>query len=84
MAEELLVGTALPKIIGRGRPKGVGKNLKLLDKLKIPDSCLWDLSFNRMRSILVSAQYAGIKLRVRKLDDEPMKRATYAIWRLNP
>lgn len=81
----ILKGVPPTKIIGTGRRKGDGCNLRLLARLTPGEvqSCVWDVPFDRMNSIITSGKQHGIKCRVRKLEDKPKKEALYGIWRVN-
>lgn len=59
-------GVELPKIQGRGRPKGAGINLRLLRALR-PGDTVWEVSKRKMHSIIQSANLAGIRLMVRRI-----------------
>lgn len=59
-------GVELPPIRGRGRPKGSGVNLDLLNSLK-PGDTVWDVGLKKMRSISASAHEAGIRLMIRRI-----------------
>jgi hypothetical protein len=63
---EIKHGIELPKKISPGRPPGKGVNLDLLKSLKDGDT-VWDVSKKKMRSIIVSANLAGIRLTVRAI-----------------
>ncbi len=65
---EIRQGVELPRKRCRGRPKGLGVNISLLLALR-PDQTVWDVGKKKMRSIIVSAQQAGIKLMVRRIPD---------------
>lgn len=81
MGEEPAVvkGFEVTKVLGRGRPKGSGCNIQLLNILKPGDlsSCVWGCSKKKARSIRVTAAYHGIKVKVRMLENK-----LYAIWRV--
>jgi hypothetical protein len=66
----------LPKVIGRGRPYGKGKNLDMLGKMKEGDA-IWDVPYKKAMSISFSARRSGIKISVRRLPNK-----LYGIWRL--
>jgi hypothetical protein len=63
---EIKQGVELPKKQAWGRPRGRGKNLDLLNKLR-PEDTVWDVTAKRMRSIIVSANEHGFKLMVRNI-----------------
>lgn len=65
---EIREGVELPRIRTRGRPKGSGINLRLLSSLR-PGATVWNVKRKKMRSIIVSANAAGIKLMVRRIPD---------------
>lgn len=65
---EIREGVELPRIRTRGRPKGSGVNLRLLSSLR-PGATVWNVRRKKMRSIIVSAAAAGIKLMVRRIPD---------------
>lgn len=67
------------KVLGRGRPKGIGCNLSMLNKLKEGNvqSCIWNLDLKKMRSIKTTAGQHGIKIKVRRLHN-----GLYALWRM--
>jgi hypothetical protein len=80
MADHVLViehNRPIPKVAGRGRPKGSGCNLKTLAKLKPGDS-LFDVPRNKMNSIRSSAYRAGVEISIRLIPDTQL----YSIWRL--
>jgi hypothetical protein len=73
----------MPRIRGRGRPKGVGPNLALLNKLQDDGKPLWHVPRKKMLSIRQSARGAGIKIRVRAIPDgSKPSDMTYAIQRI--
>jgi hypothetical protein len=79
MADHVFIiehGKQMPKVAGRGRPKGSGSNLKLLAKLKPGDS-LFDVPRNKMNSIRTSAYRSGIAISIRLIPDTQL----YSIWR---
>lgn len=63
---DVKTGVDLPKLIRPGRERGRGANLDLLNSLG-PSDTVWDVGYNKMRSIIASAHVAGIKLMVRKI-----------------
>ncbi len=65
---EIKEGVELPKLRTAGRPKGSGINLRLLKGLK-DGQTVWEVPKKKMRSIIVSANYAGIRLMVRRMHD---------------
>lgn len=65
---EIREGVDLPPISRKGRPKGKGSNLRLLEQLKGAKS-LWDVPYRKMLSIKQSAAAAGIKITVRNIPD---------------
>ncbi len=60
-------GVPIPKIVGRGRPKGIGRNVEKLASMKPGDS-LWELTRRKAMSFRVSAACVGIKVTIRKID----------------
>lgn len=58
----------LPKISGRGRPRGSGWNLRTLAKMG-PGYTLWDIPLKKKNSIKTSAYRNGIKIKVRRMPD---------------
>jgi hypothetical protein len=78
MPDPIIVeGVPPTKKLGVGRPKGSGSNIRLLKKLK-PGNSIWELTWKKANSIRVSAQNAGIKIKIRKQPDSDR----YAIWRM--
>ncbi len=65
---EIRDGVDLPPVVRKGRPKGKGDNLRLLEMLK-GNKSLWDVDYRKMLSIKQSAFAAGIKVTVRKIPD---------------
>lgn len=76
-ALEIVRDRDLPPITGRGRKKGSGPNLQLLNRMTVGDS-IWDVPPDKMNSIRTSAHYAGIKVMVRRIPHTKM----YAIKRI--
>ncbi len=74
---KVLESMPIPKIQGRGRPKGHGPNLRMLARMK-PGNCIVDVPWRKMESIRSSAYDGGYKIRVRRMPDS--KR--YFIWKL--
>lgn len=73
----------MPKVLGRGRKRGSGSNMHLLDKLVPGGSPVFDVPKNKMLSLRCSASAMGIKIKVRAipdLDGNPTDR--YAIQRI--
>lgn len=70
-------GRELPPIRGRGRKKGYGRNLELLNRMDIGDS-IWDVPLNKMESIKCTAHRFGLKVMVRRIPDTKL----YAIKRI--
>ncbi len=52
--------------MGRGRPKGKGKNIEFLKALR-PGDTVWDVSRRKMWSFVSTARDLGIKLMVRRI-----------------
>lgn len=75
-------GVPVLRVVGRGRHKGSGSNIRTLMKLNPGDS-LWDVPRKKMDSFRVSAFRSGIKIKVRRiaLPDGTLT-DKYAIWRL--
>ena len=72
----------LPRIMGRGRRKGDGPNLKLLGKLEVDGNLLFDVPRKKMLSLRQSAVSCGIVIQVREqpnLEGKPT--GVYAIQR---
>lgn len=69
-------GVPVPPIIRKGRKKGSGCNLKLLQRMKVGDS-IWDVPEDKMISLRSSAFRGGLSIRIRKVEDN-----NYAIWKL--
>lgn len=65
---EIREGVDLPPPIRKGRPKGSGSNLRLLEMLK-GNKALWDVPYRKMLSIRQSGIAAGIGVTVRKIED---------------
>lgn len=63
---EIRTGVQLPKKKVKGFKKGEGVNLNLLKALR-PGETVWDVGRKKMRSLIVSAQNAGIRLMVRRI-----------------
>ncbi len=76
-ALEIVRDRDLPPITGRGRKKGSGPNLQLLNRMNIGDS-VWDVPRDKMHSIRTSAYYAGIRVVVRRIPHTKL----YAIKRI--
>ncbi len=75
-------GVPVLRVVGRGRPKGNGSNIRALRKMNPGDS-LWDVPRKKMDSFRVSAFRSGIKIKVRRiaLPDGTLTN-NYAIWRI--
>lgn len=75
-------GIPVPKIVGRGRPRGTGSNLRALAKMKPGDS-LWDVPKAKKDSIRTSAFRNKIRLKIRRiaLPDGTLTN-NYAIWKM--
>lgn len=78
MKNEILIESEvpIPKVIGRGRKKGDGRNLSVLARMKPGDS-ISGLTRKRMGSYRTSACREGISIRIRMIEED-----SYAIWRL--
>jgi len=72
--------TPVGKVVGRGRKKGSGDNMRLLAKLKKGDS-MWDVPKDKMNSIRSSAIRNNIAIKIRWIPDTNPE--LYAIERLN-
>lgn len=57
----------MPRIRGRGRPKGAGSNLRLLAKLVPNGNPVWGVPRKKMLSIRQSARNAGILIKTREI-----------------
>jgi hypothetical protein len=68
------------KVVGRGRPRGSGSNLRTLAKMGKGDS-LWDVPKKKMDSFRTSAFRNNIRLKIRRitLADGSLTN-NYAIW----
>ncbi len=66
------------KVIGRGRPKGSGKNMELLRRLT-PGSteCIWAVTQRKRDCLRWAAFTMGIHIKVRMI-----KPNSYCIWRI--
>lgn len=76
----IITGIPIPRIRSGGRPKGSGRNVKLLNKLT-PDSaqsCIWGVDKKTANSLRTSAHQQGMPCVIRKLDD-----GTYGVWRVS-
>jgi len=58
----------LPKVQGRGRPKGTGCNLRLLNSMKVGDSA-WGIPASRVHSLRQTAFMAKMRLKFRQIPD---------------
>lgn len=58
----------VPKIKGRGRPKGTGENVRLLARLK-PGEMVFDVTEKKKNSIRGSARRHNIKVSVRYMPE---------------
>ena len=67
----------MPKVAGRGRKKGNGKNIKLLNSLGIGDAA-WGIPAFALNSVRQTAWKAGMKIQIRQIPDTE----TYVIKRL--
>lgn len=78
MDEEPVIvkGITPPQVIGRGRPRGAGCNLRLLKRME-PGNCIWEVSKRKMNSIRVTANRYKVKIKVRLLPS-----GNYGIWKL--
>lgn len=63
---EVVPDALVPKVIGRGRKLGKGKNLDMLNKME-PGSAIFEVPFRKMKSIKYTAWKNGIKIIVRRL-----------------
>lgn len=59
-----------------GRPKGSGKNVKILLGLE-PEQRLWDVSYRQMHNLQRAAVRLGFKLRYRRIPGTEL----YVIWK---
>lgn len=72
----------MPKIRGRGRRKGDGSNIRLLQRLVPDGNPLFGVPFKKMLSIRQSARLAGMRIVTREMsDDEGKTLGVYAIQR---
>ena len=73
----------IPPLLHPGRPKGSGRNQKVLAQLKPgdPRSCIWGCCFKKREQFRDTAKKDGIRLKTRKIIDEHGK-PKYVIWRL--
>lgn len=75
----------MPKVKGRGRPKGLGSNINLLNRLVPDGNPVFDVPKNKMLSICATAWRFKIRVKVRRmvgLDNQPT--GLYAIQRRSP
>jgi hypothetical protein len=75
---KVLDGQEVPRILGRGRPKGSGINMIALSNLK-KGGCLWNVTKDKMFSFKFSASIMEprVRLKIRKLPN-----GYYAIFKL--
>jgi len=68
IGDPLIIERGIPvsKILGRGRPRGSGGNLRALAKLKPGDS-LWDVPKKKKDSFRTAAFRHKIKIKVRRI-----------------
>jgi hypothetical protein len=85
MSEAFIIEHDIPitKVVGRGRKRGSGFNLKMLNKMKQGD-CISDIPEKKMHSIRVSASKATppISLRIRRMPPIEGRENVYMIWKL--
>lgn len=83
--DPLIIERGLPvsKVVGRGRPRGSGTNLRTLARMRAGDS-LWDVPKTKKDSFRTSAFRHGIKIKVRRiaLADGTLT-TNYAIWKMS-
>jgi len=70
-------GEPIPKVLGRGRKKYVGRNFILLEKMRVGDS-LWDIPRKKCLSIRHTAYKLGISVSIRRLPNN-----LFGIWRMS-
>lgn len=67
----------LPSVRGRGRKKGTGKNIRLLNAMEVGQSA-WGIPANKLHSLRQTAHVAKIKIKIRQIPETE----TYVIKRL--
>jgi hypothetical protein len=65
---EIIHNAILPNILGRGRPKGSGKNLRMLNAMH-PGDAVENIPKERIHSIRASAGNVKMKVICRKLEN---------------
>lgn len=73
----------MPKVMGRGRKKGSGSNMRLLARLVPGGNPVFEVPHDKMLSIRASANVMGIQIKVREMPDADGKPSgLYAIQRI--